>query len=376
MLFLKTSRDTLLAPLQAVSGIVEKRHTLPILSNVLLERKGELLTLLATDIEIQITTSRSPTSGETDGAITVSARKLQEILRSLPETAEVSLLLDDRRLQVKAGRSRFNLQTLPPEDFPCMALADGEKNTLHLSQRDLRRLLAQTQYSMASQDVRYYLNGLLLLVEVGELRAVATDGHRLAYASMPLHRSPESAETEAPLRQELILPRKTVIELNRLLADSDEEVTIEMLANQIRFQFGQTSLVSKLIDGRFPDYQRVIPTTLRNVVAVNRSVLLQSMIRAAILTNEKFRGVRLVLADGVLQIIAANAEQEEAQDEIEVDYSGEPLDVGFNVAYLLDVLNNTTCETIEWGFNDANSSALLSIPGNDRFKYVVMPMRI
>lgn len=374
MLFTKTRRDALLAPLQAVSGIVEKRHTLPILSNVLLEKRGEVLTMLATDIEMQITTSLSDASGEGDAAVTVAARKLQEILRSLPESSEVSLILEDRRMQVRAGRSRFNLQTLPADDFPCMALSDGEIKRFVVSQKQFRHLLAQTQYSMALQDVRYYLNGLLLLLDGSELRAVATDGHRLAYASIGL--TDTTLSDEIGLRQELILPRKTVIELNRLLADSDEPLSIEILPTQIRFQFGQINLVSKLIDGRFPDYQRVIPATLRNVVAVNRSTLLQSMIRAAILTNEKFRGVRLILTEGSLKIMAANAEQEEAQEEIEVDYQGEALDVGFNVSYLLDVLNNTSDETIEWGFNDANTSALLTIPGNERFKYVVMPMRI
>ncbi|KFB66546.1 DNA polymerase III subunit beta [Candidatus Accumulibacter vicinus] len=376
MLFTKTRRDILLGPLQAVSGIVERRHTLPILSNVLLEKRGGVLTLLATDIEIQITTFTSDPSGDGDGAVTVAARKLQEILRSLPESLEVSLLLEDRRMQVRAGKSRFNLQTLPAEDFPCMAIAEGESKKITVSQKQFRHLLSQTQYSMATQDVRYYLNGLLLLVDARELRAVATDGHRLAYASMPLEDTVDASSDKTDARHELILPRKTVIELSRLLADSDEPVSIEILSNQIRFQFGPVNLVSKLIDGKFPDYQRVIPSTLRNVVTVNRTMLLQSMIRAAILTNEKFRGVRLILSEGGLKIMAANAEQEEAQEEIEVDYSGEPLDVGFNVSYLLDVLNNTSDETIEWGFNDANSSALLTIPGNEHFKYVVMPMRI
>lgn len=376
MLLIKTRRDMLLAPLQAVSGIVERRHTLPILSNVLLEKKGETLTLLATDIEIQITSSSGGADGEGDGAVTVGARKLQEILRSLPEGSEVSLVLEDRRLLVKAGRSRFSLQTLPADDFPCLALADGEPRRLKVAQKEFRRLLAQTQFAMALQDVRYYLNGLLLLVDASDLRAVATDGHRLAYASMPLDDAPEGLRAEGAGRQELILPRKTVIELNRLLADSEEALSIEMLPSQIRFQFGNISLISKLIDGRFPDYERVIPASLRNVVSVSRTVLLQAMVRAAILTNEKFRGVRLMLADGSLKIIAANAEQEEAQEEIEVDYDGEALDVGFNVAYLLDVLNNRSEESIEWGFNDASSSALLTIPGNDRFRYVVMPMRI
>lgn len=376
MLLIKTRRDTLLAPLQAVSGIVERRHTLPILSNVLLEKKGDVLTLLATDIEIQITTSTTGAVGDGDGAVTVGARKLQEILRSLPESEEVSLVLDDRRLQVKAGKSRFSLQTLPADDFPSLALADGEARRFSVPQKEFRRLLAQTQYAMATQDVRYYLNGLLLLVDGSELRAVATDGHRLAYASMPLEDAPDALREEGAARQELILPRKTVIELNRLLADSEEPLSIEMLPSQIRFRFGEIDLISKLIDGRFPDYERVIPASLKNVVSVSRALLLQSMVRAAILTNEKFRGVRLVLAEGSLKIMAANAEQEEAQEEIEVDYDGEALDVGFNVAYLLDVLNNRSEEAIEWGFNDANSSALLSIPGNERFRYVVMPMRI
>ena len=370
MLLIKTNRDTLLAPLQSVSGIVEKRHTLPILSNVLLEKKDDKLTLLATDIEIQITTSTAADSGSGDGAVTVGARKLQDILRSLPDTAEVSLNLEDKRLQLKAGKSRFSLQTLPAEDFPRMALAEGESKSFTVTQKQFRQLLGQTQFSMAAQDVRYYLNGLLLLVDGNELRAVATDGHRLAYASMAL--DGEVSES----RQELILPRKTVLELSRLLADSDEPLLIELAANQIRFKFGQISLVSKLIDGKFPDYERVIPATLKNVVTLNRATLLQSMVRAAILTNEKFRGVRLVLTPGSMKIMAANAEQEEAQEEIEVDYSGDSIDVGFNVGYLLDVLNNSSVEAVEWGFNDASSSALLTIPGNDRFKYVVMPMRI
>ena len=221
---------------------------------------------------------------------------------------------------------------------------------------------------MAAQDVRYYLNGLLLLTEGKELRAVATDGHRLAFASMEI-------EAELP-RQELILPRKTVLELNRLLADSDDALEITLSANQVRFAFGNVVLVSKLIDGKFPDYQRVIPASLKNVVTLERTALLQSMVRAAILTNEKFRGVRLVLQGNSLKVMAANAEQEEAQEELEVEYAGDSLDVGFNVGYVLDVLNNVSSDTVTLNFNDANSSALITVPGNDRFKYVVMPMRI
>jgi DNA polymerase-3 subunit beta len=368
MVLIKSQRDTLLAPLQSVSGIVERRHTLPILSNVLLEKKGERLTLLATDIEIQITTVTDGAVGDGDGAVTVGARKLQEILRSLPDTAEISLLLEDKRLQVRAGKSRFSLQTLPADDFPRMTLTEGDTRSFQITQKAFRQLIGKTQYSMAAQDVRYYLNGLLLLVDGKELRAVATDGHRLAYASVPI-------DTELP-RQELILPRKTVLELNRLLVDNEEPLNITLASNQVRFAFGSVVLVSKLIDGKFPDYERVVPASLRNHMTVSRQTLMQAMQRAAILTNEKFRGIRVVLADNSLKLIAANAEQEEAQEEIEVDYTGEPIDVGFNVGYLLDVLNNVHTEEVQWSFNDANSSALVTVPGNDRFKYVIMPMRI
>ena len=368
MVLIKTQRDTLLAPLQSVSGIVERRHTLPILSNVLLEKKGDRLTLLATDIEIQITTTTQGAGGDGDGAVTVGARKLQEILRSLPDTTEVSLLLEDKRLQVRGGKSRFSLQTLPADDFPRMTISEGETKQFSISQKAFRQLLAKTQYAMAAQDVRYYLNGLLLLVEGTELRAVATDGHRLAFASVAI-------ETELP-RQEMILPRKTVLELNRLLVDTDDALNITLTSNQVRFAFGSVVLVSKLIDGKFPDYERVVPATLKNHMKVGRQTLMQAMQRAAILTNEKFRGVRVVLGENSLKLIAANAEQEEAQEEIEVDYNGDIIDVGFNVGYLLDVLNNVHADEIQWSFNDANSSALITLPGNDRFKYVVMPMRI
>ncbi len=280
----------------------------------------------------------------------------------------MSLVLEDKRLQVKAGKSKFSLQTLPADDFPRMTVAEGETRKLQVSQRAFRQLLGKTQYAMAAQDVRYYLNGLLLMVDGKELRAVATDGHRLAFASVEI-------EAELP-RQEMILPRKTVLELNRLLADTDDTLDITLAPNQVRFAFGSVVLVSKLIDGKFPDYERVVPQTLKNHMTVGRQVLMQAMNRAAILTNEKFRGVRIVLADNSLKLIAANAEQEEAQEEVEVQYEGDALDVGFNVGYLLDVLNNVPTDEVRWSFNDANSSALITVPGNDRFKYVVMPMRI
>jgi DNA polymerase III subunit beta len=249
-----------------------------------------------------------------------------------------------------------------------MTLAEAETRRFSMSQKAFRQLLGKTQYAMAAQDVRYYLNGLLLQVDGKELRAVATDGHRLAFASVDI-------EADMP-RQEMILPRKTVLELNRLLVDSDDALNITLAPNQVRFGFGSVVLVSKLIDGKFPDYERVIPPSLHNHVTIGRQTLMQAMNRAAILTNEKFRGVRVVLGEDTLKLIAANAEQEEAQEEVEVKYGGEAIDVGFNVGYLLDVLNNVQSDEVQWSFNDANSSALVTVPGNERFKYVVMPMRI
>lgn len=368
MLLIKTQRDNILMPLQSVCGIVEKRHTLPILSNVLIEKSGDQLTLLATDIEIQIRTHTAGAAGMEKSAITVGARKLQDILRSLPDSTEVSLELTDKRMQVRAGKSRFNLQTLPAEDYPRMAQTDSEQVRLQLTQKQFKRLIGLVQYAMAQQDIRYYLNGLLLVVTGNELRVVSTDGHRLAYASEHL--------SESQTRTEVILPRKTIIELSRLLADNDDTLEVRLSPNQAVFRFGDIELVSKLIDGKFPDYERVIPQNHNKVITISRTTLLQSLHRAAILTNEKFRGVRVVLAPGSLKIISSNADQEEAQEELEIAYDAEALDIGFNVTYLLDVLNNVSSEHVEIRLADANSSALITLPGNDSFKYVVMPMRI
>ena len=368
MLLIKTKRDNILTPLQSVCGIVEKRHTLPILSNVLIEKSGDQLTWLATDIEIQIRTHTTGAAGADKTAVTVGARKLQDILRSLPDSAEVSLELSEKRMQVKAGKSRFNLQTLPAEDYPRMSQAESEQVRLQLTQKQFKRLIGLVQYAMAQQDIRYYLNGLLLVVTGNEVRVVATDGHRLAYASEQIE--------EAQSRTEVILPRKTILELSRLLSDNDDVLDIRLSPNQAQFRFGDIELVSKLIDGKFPDYERVIPQSHNKVITLPRTMLLQSLHRAAILTNEKFRGVRLVLAPGSMKIISNNADQEEAQEEIEISYDAEALDIGFNVTYLLDVLNNVSIENVEIRLADANSSALITLPGNERFKYVVMPMRI
>src|SRR3954467_1960979 len=368
MVLVKAKRDEILGPLSAVSGIIERRHTLPILSNVLIDRNADALSFLATDIEIQIESrSKASLPGETR-AVTVGARKLVDILRALPEAAEVTLQQQDKRLVVKAGKSRFTLQTLPAEDFPRLAKAAGEVARFSLSQKALRRLLGLVQYAMAQQDIRYYLNGLLMVVEDKQLKLVATDGHRLAYASLKL-------PSDLP-RQEVIVPRKTVLELSKLLTDTDDEVKVELAATQAAFSFGTIELVSKLVDGDFPDYTRVIPTGHKNKLQIDREPLRQALQRAAILSNEKFRGVRWVLGEGVLKIVSSNAEQEEAHEEIEVNYGGDSLDIGFNVNYLLDVLNNVSGSAVDCAFGDSSSSALLSYGSEKDFKYVVMPMRI
>ncbi len=365
---IKAKRDDILGPLSAVSGIIERRHTLPILSNVLLERAGDAVAFLATDIEIQITARANLGGAGETKALTVGARKLLDILRALPEGVEVALQVQDKRMVVRAGKSRFTLQTLPAEDFPRLAKPSGEVARLTLPQKALRRLLGLVHYAMAQQDIRYYLNGLLMVVEDENLKLVATDGHRLAYASLELG-------AKLP-RQEAIVPRKTVIELTKLLADSDDEVGIELSATQAGFRFGAVELVTKLIDGKFPDYTRVIPTQHKNRLQIEREPLRQALQRAAILSNEKFRGVRWVLGENSLKIVSSNAEQEEAQEELEVQYKGDGLDIGFNVNYLLDVLNNVPGSGLECHFGDAASSALITYAGEKDFKYVVMPMRI
>jgi len=369
MNLLKTNRETLLKPLQAVSGIIERRHTLPILSNVLIERDATRLSFIATDIEIEITASVDVDPAGESKSITVGARKLLDILRALPEGSEVSLALADKRLQVKSGKSRFNLQTLPAEDFPRLAAPEGSGVQFALPQKLLKNLFSQVQYAMAQQDIRYYLNGLLMVIDAGELRVVATDGHRLALASK------EVANKELG-KQEVILPRKTVLELAKLLDDSDEPVAIELSGSQARFKFGDILLASKLVDGKFPDYQRVIPTQHPKRLQLNRVTLQQALQRAAILTSDKFRGVRWMLTENSLKISCSNTEQEEAQEELDVVYQGDALDIGFNVGYLLDVLNNLDAEEVSVALGDANSSALITVPGRDDFKYVVMPMRI
>jgi DNA polymerase-3 subunit beta len=369
MKLVQLERDALLKPLQAVTGIVEKRHTLPILSNVLIERKQGRVQLVATDLEIQVATTADAGKGAgEDTSLTVSARKLQDILRALPEGTETTLDVQNNRLQVRSGKSRFNLQTLPAADFPSMAEAGSALGKVSIPQKALRELLLLVQYAMAQQDIRYYLNGLLLVLDGGQVKVVATDGHRLSYAARPLGQQQE--------KREVILPRKAVLELGRLLGEADDPVSVEIFAGQVRFSFGEIVLTTKIIDGKFPDYTRVVPTNYQKRFSIKRQELLGALQRAAILSNEKFRGVRWMIAGGGLRISCTNNEQEEAQEELEISYAGEALDIGFNITYLLDVLNNVHSDSVECAFGDANSSMLITVADLQEFRYVVMPMRI
>ncbi|OAM51974.1 DNA polymerase III subunit beta [Methylovorus sp. MM2] len=365
---IKINRETLLKPLSSVSSIVERRHTLPILSNLLVEAKDEKIVLTATDLEMQISLAvHTDIGGEL--STTVSAKKLVDICRSLPEDAEITMTTTDSRIQVKTGKSRFNLQTLPAADYPVMTKAvGGVSTTVTIAQRNLKKLFKQVEFAMAQQDIRYYLNGLLFEVSGNRLNVVGTDGHRLSFTSTELTQSYE--------KQEIILPRKTVIELIKLLDESDEEVTIEITSGQANFSFGDIRLISKVIDGKFPDYTRVIPTGHQNNFTVDRTTILLSMQRASILSNEKYRGIRMVLGKDSLRLISTNSEQEEAEEELEVAYAGDSLDIGFNVTYMIDVLNNVDNQNIIFSFADANSSCLVTVPEDDNYKYVVMPMRI
>lgn len=362
------NREALLKPLAAVSGIVERRHTLPILTNLLLEARADTLSLTATDLEMQISLSL-PMAADAETATTVSARKLLDICRSLPEQTQITLEVKDSRMLVKAGKSRFTLQTLPAGDYPLMAKTGGETNLrLALPQGRLKRLLRQVEFAMAQQDIRYYLNGVLLEVNGDKLNIVGTDGHRLSYTSQPLEQSHD--------KQELILPRKTVMELIKLLDESEEATEIEVSSNQVNFAFSGIRLISKVIDGKFPDYTRVIPSGYQNHFTVDRLTLLLAMQRASILSNEKYRGIRMVLGKNSLRLISSNSDQEEAEEELEIAYDGDPLDIGFNVTYMIDVLNNVNSDNVIFSFADANSSCLVTVPGDDDYKYVVMPMRI
>jgi DNA polymerase III subunit beta len=368
MIVLKATQDKVLAVLQSVAGIVERRHTLPILANVLIRKTGSSVQLTTSDLEIQIRTTVELDGDSGNFTTTVGARKLIDILRTMPNYQTVSLESSQSKLILKGGKSKFTLQTLPAEDFPLVQEAASFGPVFSVPQKTLKDLLNQVSFAMAVHDIRYYLNGILFVAEGQQLSLVATDGHRLAFANATL-------DVEVP-RQEVILPRKTVLEMQRLLSDAEGAIEMQFASNQAKFSFGGMEFVTKLVEGKFPDYNRVIPKNHKNSVTLGRAPLLASLQRTAILTSEKFKGVRLNIEPGSLRVASNNAEQEEAVDELDIDYGGDAIEIGFNVTYLIDALANMDQEMVKLELADSNSSALITIPENSTFKYVVMPMRI
>ncbi len=363
---LSASREALLKPLQAVIGVVERRQTMPILANVLLVARSGQLSVTATDLEVELVAS-ADVEVENGGEVTVPGRKLLDICRALPEGAEVSISQSGEKLAVRSGRSKFSLTTLPAAEFPVVEDIKATQS-VEVPQDVLARLLEKTHFSMAQQDVRYYLNGLLLETGKNYLRAVATDGHRLALSQAEIKASGAN-------EQQVIVPRKGVLELQRLLGD-EGSVNIELGTNHVRIQLETIRFTSKLIDGRFPEYERVIPKDTSNELSADRQAFRSALQRTAILSNEKYRGIRLVIKDSGVTLQAHNPEQEEAEEQLEVEYSGEDIEIGFNVNYLLDALGAIESGNVTLSVVDGNSSCLLREPGNDDSKYVVMPMRL
>ncbi len=359
------AREALLKPLQAVIGVVERRQTMPILSNVLIVARDGQVSITATDLEVElVATADVDTQG--GGEITVSGRKLLDICRALPDGAEIGVSVSGEKLTVRSGRSRFNLATLPAAEFPVVEdIKAGQ--SISVSQETLGRLIEKTHFSMAQQDVRYYLNGMLLETGSGRLKAVATDGHRLALCQAEAEGSSEE--------QQVIVPRKGVLELQRLLT-GEGNLEIELGANHVRIQLDGIRFTSKLIDGRFPEYERVIPKESSNELRADRVAFKGALQRTAILSNEKYRGIRLVIRDSGVVLQAHNPEQEEAEEELEVEYSGEDIEIGFNVNYLLDALGAVDGDEVTLSVQDSNSSCLIRQPGRDDCTFVVMPMRL
>ena len=369
MIVLKAAQEKLLAALQAVAGIVERRHTLPILANVLVRKNAGEVEFTTSDLEIQVRTKVDLGGDATSFTTTIGARKLIDILRTLPADQVVTLTSSSQnKLTLQGGKSRFTLQTLPAEDFPLVNEAVDFGQAFAVPQKTLRALINQVHFAMAVHDIRYYLNGILFVAEGKLLTLVATDGHRLALAQATL-------EVDMP-KQEVILPRKTVLELQRLLKDEDAAIEMRFAGNQAKFAFSGMEFVTKLVEGKFPDYNRVVPKNHKNSVTLGRAPLLSSLQRAAIMTSEKFKAVRVNIEPGTLRISSSNAEQEEAKEELEIDYAGDAIEIGFNVTYLIDALTNTRVEMVKLELHDTSSSALFTLPEQPGFKYVVMPMRI
>jgi DNA polymerase III subunit beta len=363
---LTASREALLKPLQAVIGVVERRQTMPILANVLLAAKNGEVAITATDLEVELV-AVTEVNVDAAGEVTVPGRKLLDICRALPDDAMISISQSGDKLNVKSGRSKFSLTTLPAAEFPTIDDINASQS-ISVGQDALARLLEKTHFSMAQQDVRYYLNGLLLETSGKSLRAVATDGHRLALCEVEL-------DSGKMPDQQVIVPRKGVLELQRLMGGSGD-LEIELGSNHVRIQLEGIRFTSKLIDGRFPEYERVIPQDTKNALRADRGLFRSALQRTAILSNEKYRGIRLIIRDKGMVLQAHNPEQEEAEEELEIEYKGEEIEIGFNVNYLLDALAVIESDEVILSLVDGNSSCLLGEPGKDDCKYVVMPMRL
>lgn len=362
------TREALLKPLQLVAGVVERRQTLPVLSNVLLQVDGDKLSLTGTDLEVELVGHATLLEPGVNGEITVPAKKLMDICKSLPEQSAIRFTQEEHRVIVQTGRSRFTLSSLPANEFPNVEHVEANV-TLNLQQSQLRRVIDRTAFAMAQQDVRYYLNGMLLEVKSDSLRAVATDGHRLATCALAVNLDVEG-------KTQVIVPRKAVLEISKLMMDPQAQVELSLANNNIRVNVGEFTFTSKLVDGKFPDYERVIPRNGNKVVIAERNALRQVFARTAILSNEKYRGVRLILEDSNLQVIANNPEQEQAEESLGVDYAGDSLEVGFNVSYLQDVMSVLDSDDVKLTLADPNSSALIEEAGSGDALYVVMPMRL
>ncbi len=362
------SRETLLKPLQLVTGVVERRQTLPVLSNILIAVEGDQLSMTGTDLEVEMVGRIELDQEVESGAITVPAKKLMDICKSLPDSVDIEFELSGQKVIIRGGRSRFTLSTLPASEFP--NVEDGPRNLeVPVSQGSLRRLIDRTGFAMAQQDVRYYLNGMLLELDGDTLRTVATDGHRLATSLCKL-------DQDLSVRQQVIVPRKGILELARLLEDSDTPAQLVIGSNHIRVHTDHYVFTSKLVDGKFPDYERVIPRGGDKQVIADRQELREVLSRIAILSNEKYRGVRLALMDGFVQVTANNPEQEEAEESLAVDYAGPSLEIGFNVNYMLDVLSILDEDMVRLSLSDPNSSSLIEAVDDGNSLYVVMPMRM
>ena len=361
-------RSSLLSCLQCVSGNIERRQALPILSNLLFDIKPNSLTITSTDMEVELVVVDVELKFEQAARFTLPARKLLDICRSLPEESTIDFDIQEDKTLIKSGKSRFTLSTLPAQEYPVIDITD-ETIDFKLNHKKLTELLTNTQFAMAQQDVRYYLNGLMLEVLPGKIKAVATDGHRLAYDESEISATPDEG-------RQIIVPRKGVTELIRLLQTSQSDADIRISKNHIHVTSGRLSLTSKLIDGKFPDYQRVIPKLSETMVLANRENLKNSLARASILSNEKYRGVKISFSSNTLKILAHNPEKEEAKEEVSVDYQGDEMEIGFNVSYLVDALTAIHTDKVNLSVLDPSSSCLITPEKDSRCLYVVMPMKL